>query len=287
MLALKKGEPTYALALYFANRALKKEKELRLNQEESFKLKEKQFQLQQQQLHKEEENQQLQQQKMELEKKQLQLEQESLQYQYAFLRSQMNPHTLQNLLNMLVSKLLKAGVPEVVDPMMMLSKIMRYSMDVKTNEKGRVLLVNEIEHIHNMLKMNEYRTTIPICLDFKSEGEVESAEIIPLIIIPFIENAIKYAQMDDPQHPIKIYIAVHNNRFSFYTNNKSKTAKTVLDEGSTSHGIGLSNTRQRLNASYGIDGYELKMESLGDFFTLTLIIFNLNTEPKVVFQNIL
>jgi sensor histidine kinase YesM len=147
-------------------------------------------------------------------------------------------------------------------------------------------LQGELDHIRNILKMHEYRTKEKICVEFKSEGDIGNASIVPLTIIPFIENAIKYAELNDPENPLQIEIAVKEKEFIFYNRNKVKGAKQVLEEGSTSHGIGLSNTRQRLVASYHTDGYELKLEPTGDYFSVTIRILDLNKKPKMVVENI-
>jgi sensor histidine kinase YesM len=278
----------YGLALFYANRAFKRETELRMEQEETFRLKILQLELERENQKKEDDNLKLQQEKLHLENQQLLLQHQNLQYQYAYLRAQMNPHNLQNLLNMLIAKLVRAGSADMINPMVILSKIMRYSMDVKTDEYGRVPLGPEIEHVHNILKMNEYRQKTTNAVDFKLQGhEAEKASIVPLIIIPFIENAIKYAVLDDESDPLQIHIKVQNNQLLFFTRNKIKSSKAVLEEGSTSHGIGLSNTRQRLNATYGEDGYSLQMQKEGDYFSVTLTIFDLQIKPKIMLDDVL
>jgi sensor histidine kinase YesM len=275
----------FSLGYLFVKRDSLEEKELSNKERESFDLqlynfrpeKEKQY----------EANLKLEEQKLQLERKQLLLEAEKAQLEYAFLRSQMNPHTLQNLLNMLVVKAMKASSPDLGNAIINLSAIMRYSMDVKTDEKGRVPLEGEIQHMHNILKMQEFRTKQTNCVEIKTEGDVKNARIIPLVIIPFIENAIKYAELNDPENPLQIHISVKENDFTFFTRNKIKAANSVLEEGSTSHGIGLANTRQRLNASYHADGYDLQLQKTGDFFSVTLQIFDLNRQPKIIVSNLL
>jgi two-component system, LytTR family, sensor kinase len=206
----------------------------------------------------------------------LRLEQEKLQLEYAFLRSQINPHTLHNIFNMLYSKSIMANVPELGDAILLVSNLMRYSLETATDENGCVLLDKEIEQINNTIKINQLRSNDNLQINFEITGDTSQAKIIPLILISLVENAFKYAELTEASYPLQLKIKVEGNSFIFYMHNKKKTV--VVNE--TSHGIGQGNTIQRLKAAYGEDGYEMKINQDETTYTLQLTIYNLNIKPK-------
>lgn len=213
--------------------------------------------------------------KKEKEAENLLLQQEKLQLEYAFLRSQINPHTLHNIFNMLYSKSIMANVPELGDAILLVSNLMRYSLETATDENGCVLLDKEIEQIQNTIKINQLRSSDNLQINFEITGDTSQAKIIPLVLISLVENAFKYAELTEASHPLQLKINTEDNSFVFYMHNKKKTV--VVNE--TSHGIGQGNTIQRLKAAYGENGYEMKISQDETTYTLQLTIYNLNKEP--------
>ncbi len=203
---------------YFLNSSIRKERQLRLKEEESFLLK---------------------QQKQEKEQENLFLHQQKLQLENAFLRSQINPHTLHNILNMLYSKSIKANAPELGDAILLLSNLMRYSLETATDANGLVPLEKELEQINNTIKINQLRSNNKFHIDFKVTGDAGRAKVIPLVLITLVENAFKYAELNEASDPLLLHITLDQNNFVFYMHNKKRSP--VLHE--TSHGIGLENTR--------------------------------------------
>jgi two-component system, LytTR family, sensor kinase len=247
----------YSFGYYFAETSIKKERQLRISEEARFSLE------QQQQLQKQEN---------------LLLQQEKLQLENDFLRSQINPHTLHNILNMLYSKSIKADAPDLADAIMLLSNLMRYSLESATDSNGRVPLEKELEQINNTIKMNQLRSSNKFHIDFKVTGDPGSARVIPLILITLVENAFKYAELNEPAYPLQLHITVVDTSFVFYMHNKKKTV--VIHE--TSHGIGIENTRQRLKAAYGNDGYDIRITQNDQYYTFHLTIHDLNKQVETI-----
>jgi two-component system, LytTR family, sensor kinase len=230
----------WAIGYHFLKKSIAKERELRQKEEESFNLKERNFELQQQ----------------------------KLQLENAFLRSQINPHTLHNILNILYSKSIRADAPELSEAILVLSNLMRYSLESATDANGLVPLEKELEQINNTIKINQLRSSNKFYIDFKVEGDTGQAKIIPLMLITLVENAFKYAELNDETYPLQLHITLQQNSFVFYMHNKKRTV--IVHE--TSHGIGLENTRQRLKAAYGEDGYTIDIKQSELYYTFTLTI---------------
>ena len=72
-------------------------------------------------------------------------------------------------------------------------------------------------------------------------------KIAPLLFIPIIENALKYGNTGDNQHPIVIDISVSNEMVRCYTFNHFRKK----DNNKKGSGIGLNNLQRRLNLIYG------------------------------------
>jgi sensor histidine kinase YesM len=208
----------------------------------------------------------------------LKLEQQKLQLENAFLRSQINPHTLHNILNMLYSKSIRADAPELSEAILVLSNLMRYSLESATDANGLVPLEKELEQINNTIKINQLRGSNKFYIDFKVVGDPSQAKIIPLMLITLVENAFKYAELNEETYPLQLHITLQQNSFNFYMYNKKRTV--IVHE--TSHGIGLENTRQRLKSAYGDDGYTIDIKQDELYYTFTLTIHYLKNNPETI-----
>ncbi len=73
-----------------------------------------------------------------------------------FLKAQINPHFLHNTLNFLYAKSLPYS-SELSEGILTLSEIMRYSLEKEEDRGGKVLLTKEIEHVNNVIKIQQLR----------------------------------------------------------------------------------------------------------------------------------
>jgi sensor histidine kinase YesM len=227
-----------------------------------------------------ESNLQLVEEKLLLQQTNLLLEKKQIETENAYLRAQINPHFLHNTLNFFFSKSINVGAFDLADAIMVLSNVMRFSLEAKPDENGRVEVAQEMEHMKNVIKINEIRFNKTYCLDLKIEGDMETAKIIPLVLITMVENAFKYGELFDPENPLKIHITIADNRFRFYLHNKKRTGGAQ----EASHGIGVVNSIKRLTAAYGADGYAIDIEQDAVFYSVTLTIFDLTRVEQVAFS---
>ncbi len=184
--------------------------------------------------------------------------------QLNFLKNQINPHFLFNTLNFLYEQSLSSskGTSECI---IMLSEIMRYSLKDKELD-AKTMLIDEVEHIENFIKIHQLRFRNRIQVNFSKEGNFYFRMILPLILITFVENCFKYGELLDPKHPVIINLFVDNNTLKFYTYNKKK-----LGPVETSTGIGIQNTIRRLELTYE-DKFDLQFKDEDNFFTVWLTI---------------
>lgn len=233
-----------AAAYYYYTMSLKKERLLRTMQREN--------------MTKDLEN-------MQLLENQLVKEKEKLKFEYAYLRAQINPHFLYNTLDFLYAKSLPCS-KELSEGIMRLSEILRYSVKAE-DEDGAVLLSDEIEHVRNVIEINRLRFNNIIYIDFTVEGQIDNLKIIPLTLITLVENVLKHGEINNPVNPATIRLTVdENNRLCFFCRNKKRTGPKEM-----STGIGMDNTRRRLEHVYG-DQYRMETTDAEGYYQTQLRI---------------
>jgi two-component system LytT family sensor kinase len=221
----------FSFGYYFSSRAIEKEKQLRI-----------------------------------AESKKSQAEQDKLMAEYSFLRSQINPHFLHNTLSFFYSKSLGAS-QELSEGILALSDIMRYSLeDGSTN--GTVSLQEEIENLKKVIKVNQLRFSNRLHLELSISGYTDSIQIIPLVLITLVENALKHGELTNPQDPVSISIEISDDQqqLHFKIHNRKKTGPKELG-----HGIGMDNVRKRLEYAYH-HNHTLQITDEKDHYTAELII---------------
>jgi LytS/YehU family sensor histidine kinase len=203
-----------------------------------------------------------------LEEQKMQLEVEKSQANFNFLKAQINPHFLHNTLNFLYAKSLPYS-PELSEGILTLSDIMRYALSEGNAKDGKALLKDEIEHVRNVIKINQLRFSNNLKVNFEVNGVINGATIIPFVLITIVENAFKHGDLKSTEYPINIKLTVAHNSLYFYCSNKKKTGPKEL-----STGLGLDNIKKRLDLAYG-NNYMLNIKDEADFYTTELTINSL------------
>jgi two-component system, LytTR family, sensor kinase len=203
-----------------------------------------------------------------LEAQKMQLEVEKSQANFNFLKAQINPHFLHNTLNFLYAKSLPYS-SELSEGILTLSDIMRYALSEGNARDGKAPLKDEIEHVRNVIKINQLRFNNNLNVNFNVEGVVNGAMIIPFVLITLVENAFKHGDLKSTQHPIEVRLQINEPKLYFYCRNKKKTGPREL-----STGIGLDNINKRLELAYG-SNYCLQVKDEAEFYTTELTISKL------------
>ena len=193
------------------------------------------------------------------------LELEKLKAEYNFLKAQINPHFLHNSLNFLYAKSLPFS-EELSEGILTISEIMRYALLNDTDSDGRVLLNKELEHIRNIIKMNQLRFDNKLNIQMEITGTLAGIKILPLILITITENAFKHGDIRNEKVPLTIRLQVEEDNIYFTCSNKKKSGPKEL-----SFGIGLNNTRKRLKMVYG-EKAVLEIKDSSDIYEIILKI---------------
>ncbi len=189
------------------------------------------------------------------------LENQRLSAELAFLKSQINPHFLFNSLNSIYSLAYQRSetTPEAI---LKLSEIMRYML-YECNE-NKVDLAKELQYLQSYIDLQKIRFGNKAFIDFKIEGEVGNQQIVPLLLIAFIENAFKHGVASNQLTPIRLLIEVDEAHLHFYIQNKKHT-----NYRDASGGIGLNNVKRRLDLLYP-EKYNLEIRDETDTYTVEL-----------------
>lgn len=191
------------------------------------------------------------------------LEQQNLQLELDFLKSQVSPHFLFNTLTNIyqMSKQQDAGTPEII---FRLSDLMRYILYESKQEM--TALQKEIGFLRNYIELARIRYEEDLPLTVSIDEPDEPYTIVPLILIPFLENAFKHGP-DRSLHNawVTVELYVRNDVLTFCVANGINGNADRPANG----GIGLENARRRL-ARYYPQAHTLDIEEQADSYQVKL-----------------
>ncbi|TPE45840.1 sensor histidine kinase [Pontibacter mangrovi] len=189
------------------------------------------------------------------------LKQEKAQAELAFLKSQINPHFLYNTLNYLYSLAYPVS-GKLADAIIRLSDLMRYMLH--ESKDGKVELQKEVDYLHNYLEIYRLRFEDNFFVNFNIQGQVNGQRMPSLVLIPFVENALKHGVVDDAAAPVKINLQLEHDSLYFDVSNRIN--KSQKDQTT---GIGLANVRRRLELLYP-GRYTMDVQDDGKQYKTTL-----------------
>ena len=190
------------------------------------------------------------------------LKEEVLKAQLSFLRAQINPHFLYNTLNYLYSLSLPVS-QKLADAIIKLSELTRYTLHESSN--GMVETDKEVSYISNYIDLFRMRFEPDYFVEFEAEMKGNPL-VASMVLIPFVDNALKHGKVNDPSFPIKIRLLCTAKTIDFNIFNKINSSQKDEDGG-----IGLENVRKRLELIYR-NNYTLDIENNGDEFHVRLHI---------------
>jgi two-component system LytT family sensor kinase len=184
-----------------------------------------------------------------IEKRLVEVEQEKIKTELSFLRSQINPHFLFNVMNTIYFQIDK-GNTEARLSVEKLSEMLRYQLYECTTDK--IQIHKELLYIQNYVAIQTLRMEkeSDICLFI--DHKMEDFMIAPLLILPIVENAFKHVSTFKEAYKNKIHLTVKNNDSNIFwveainTYDQSNGQKHLLQSG----GLGIQNLQRRLELLY-------------------------------------
>jgi signal transduction histidine kinase len=164
------------------------------------------------------------------------------------LEAELHPHFLFNTLHAILT--LVHSNPEAADRMISrLSDLLRLTFD--RSGQARIALHEELEFLQKYLEIEQIRFQDRLTVQYDIEPDTLDAEVPRLILQPLVENAIKHGigprtepgviQISSRRRDDVIWLEVRDNGVGV-----NPSARTRLDGG-----VGLANTRDRLECLYG------------------------------------
>jgi len=165
------------------------------------------------------------------------------------LRMQINPHFLFNTLNSIAA--LVYVNPRAADEMLGdLSELLRRSLD--SMEEQEIPLAQELEFIGAYISIEQKRFGERLRLEQSVPDELRKALVPALILQPLVENAIRHG-IEPRRGPglISIQAKQEDKHLHLIVRDNGRGLPPGDSDNSGRRGIGLANTRARLQGLYG------------------------------------
>lgn len=191
---------------------------------------------------------------------------EALQSELKLLKSQINPHFLFNTLNNIYA-LAALDANKTQQSISYLSDMLRYVL--YECERPYVSPQKEVTYIENYLKLFSLKSSKQYPIKLDSQIVDRSVSIAPMMLIPFVENAIKHSHIEKTKVAfIHIILKVTTETIHFKIENNVPKQTFSKDEIG---GIGLENVQKRLAILYP-NSHELLIKEKEDTFKVELTI---------------
>jgi sensor histidine kinase YesM len=149
------------------------------------------------------------------------------------LRSQMTPHFIFNSLSVLQGMILNKEEKKSVSYLSKFSKLLRIILE--NSRDKTVSLSEELTAIENYLSLQNLEDkTYTYTIDVETTIDTSSFNIPPMLIQPFVENAVEHAFINEENRKIDIHLSYANKNLIC----------TIIDNG-----IGVSTQKESKNGS--------------------------------------
>lgn len=169
--------------------------------------------------------------------------------QLQMLRYQLNPHFMFNAMNAISTLIYKNENDKANEMLDKLCEFFRYSLD--NNTKSKTNLDKELDLLDLYLSIEKVRFSERLAIHMDISDTVRHCQLPSMLLQPLIENAIKYA-IEPRKEGGSITISAKKEG--------QRLILRVLDNGDgitgtvrTGFGIGISNTKARLDAMFNGD----------------------------------
>ncbi|MBR5118749.1 MAG: histidine kinase [Muribaculaceae bacterium] len=181
-------------------------------------------------------------------------------------KAQIDPHFLFNTLNTLYSMVVTQS-PKTEDAFIQFIDITRYIYNNANQDS--VSIDSEAHYLQQYidLQRNRLNECTKVNFNYNNDGKYPGLTIAPMLLITFVENALKYGVSTSIDTNIDIDVQVVDGVFTLTTSNPIR----IKPKDDSHVGIGIENSRKRLDLIYGSD-YSLDINETEDQFDLKLTI---------------
>jgi len=173
------------------------------------------------------------------------LEKEKISSELSFLKAQINPHFFFNILHTIYG-LTDTNVKTARESIYTLSQMMRYVLYETKNDL--ISLSKEIDFIEGYINLMQLRLNEKVQIIFDKPEDLKNVDIAPMLFLPFVENAFKHGISSI--YPSYVYIGISQTSSTLKIEVRNSIFKEKAENLEESNGIGLNNTRRRLDLIY-------------------------------------
>jgi len=193
-----------------------------------------------------------------------QLRTQLVQSQLEALKMQLHPHFLFNTLHS-ISALLNKDVDGARTMITRLGDFLRLTLENAGTQE--VSLQQEIEFLNGYLEIERIRFQDRLTTNVDIDPAVLDVRVPNLILQPIVENAMRHAIANNSNAGrIEIVATARNGMLRIEVKDNGPGLAHASSPGNLKHGVGLANTRARLERLYGSNHrFELANEPTGGF----------------------
>jgi hypothetical protein len=195
------------------------------------------------------------------------------------LRYQLNPHFLYNALNSVYSLVLTAP-PAAAKMVLRLSDFCRLAL---TRHEPDTTTVGEcFDSLALYLEIEKARWGDSLHVTLEGGEEVRRAKIPPFLLLPLVENAIKYGGATSPEE-LRVRVAASfesDGTLALLVANSGTWHDASLATSVKSAGIGLTNLRQRLQRYYP-NAHTFSVDNHGGWVVVKITIAQIENRHAV------
>ena len=199
-----------------------------------------------------------------------QLETQLVESELRALKMQLHPHFLFNTMNALSTMILKGENKTARKMIEQFSSFLRMTLEEKGSQE--VPFECELNFVQRYLEVEKVRYQHKLNIQYDVAPQSLNAQVPNLILQPIVENAIRHAIAPMESDGCLTIRALRKNGsliLQVQDNGKGMTPETLTTSGK---GIGLSNTRKRLENLYGENYYFDLSNAIGGGLVVTLEI---------------
>lgn len=199
-------------------------------------------------------------------KRQAELKQKLTETEMLALRSQMNPHFIFNCLNAIDNLIQTAQPDKATTYLARFAKLIRYLLESSKN--NLVPFYKDFETLQLYLQLEQFRSSDKFTYELNADRELLQGDykVPPLIIQPFVENAIHHGLLNKQEGERKLIVQARlKDNYIFYTISdngvgriKALEIKNRNKPEHKSYGIDISSERIHLHNQSGVNAVLIK-----------------------------
>lgn len=171
------------------------------------------------------------------------IQKQQLQDELNFLKAQLNPHFMFNVLNSIYI-LMKDDANKAREVLLQFSGLLRYQ--IYKNASVEVQLAEEFNFIQDYIALEKVREYDNLITTIYLQEAGHLYKIVPLVLITFVENAFKHiSHFTDRNNEIIVRGELNEGWLNFYVSNTFEKTNNSLSDG-----IGIQNVKRRLELMY-------------------------------------